>query len=604
MQLTTVDWVVIVAYFVLSLAIGLYYTRRASRSVEEFFLSDRSLPWWLVGTSMVATTFAADTPLAVTELVARSGVAGNWLWWSLVASSMLTVFFYARLWRRAGVMTDVELAEIRYSGKPAAFLRGFRAFYLGLMVNCLIMGWVTLGMARVMVLGLGIGKVPAIAICLIITVVYSVLSGLWGVVVTDAVQFVIAMTGSIALAFFAVSATGGMENLIQQVTQHYGSRAAALSPWPGLDSGWLPVLTLFVYIGVLWWASWYPGAEPGGGGYVAQRIFSAKDEKHSLLATLWFNIAHYGLRPWPWIIVALASIVLYPGGVANPETGQPDPALGYVQVMIDYLPEWWRGLLIAAFFAAYMSTIATHLNWGASYLVNDFYRRFVKTSGDEKHYVLISRLATLTIMVISGIVTYYLQSITGAWELLLLVSAGTGPVFILRWFWWRISAWSEVAAMATAFLMASLLWAFKPFAGDLSMVFAKSMLVIVPITTVVWLAVTFLTRPEPEETLIQFYRRVGPGGPGWKPIAAKAGVTKPSPLGLLFLSWVMGCMLVYCCLFGIGKLIFNEWLSAVVYLGCSLLAGVIVFWSLSRQGWQALATGPRGVTTEQTATGD
>jgi Na+/proline symporter len=365
----------------------------------------------------------------------------------------------------------------------------------------------------------------------------------------------------------------------------------------------MPALTLFVYIGVQWWASWYPGAEPGGGGYVAQRIFSAKDEKHSLLATLWFNIAHYGLRPWPWIIVALASVVLYPGGIINPDTGRTDPALGYVQVMIDYLPEWWRGLLLAAFFAAYMSTIATHLNWGASYIVNDFYRRFVRTSADEKHYVLISRLATLLIMIISGIVTYYLQSIKGAWELLLGLGAGTGLVYILRWFWWRINAWSEVAAMTTAFLVSTWLHVSKPFSGDQPLVFAKTMLVTVTITTLAWLAVTFLTAPEPERKLIEFYRRVRPGGPGWKPVIGKLGMEKPQPLGSQFVSWVMGCVLIYCFLFGIGKLVFKEWLAALVFLGCGLLAGMVIFWNLSREGWQALAeAGPIDVAEQQRAT--
>ncbi|MCI0486676.1 MAG: Na+:solute symporter [Blastocatellia bacterium] len=431
MTLSAFDWLIIAAYFAFSLIIGLYYARRAGRSTEEYFLSDRSMPWWLAGTSMVATTFAADTPLAVTEMVARNGVAGNWLWWSLLASGMLTVFFFARLWRRARVMTDVEFVELRYSGKPAAFLRGFRALYLGFAINLIIMGWVNLGMAKVLSGTLGISKWQALALCLGITFIYSILSGFWGVVVTDAVQFVIAMVGSIALAVFAVDAVGGINALkskladIHPVVQSdplilsadaFGADGA-ISLWPDGSALWmLPLLTLVVYLGVNWWASWYPGAEPGGGGYIAQRIFSAKDERHGLFATLWFNIAHYALRPWPWIIVALCSLVLYKGAALNPETGRPDAAFGYVQVMNDYLPVGFRGLLLASFGAAYMSTMSTQMNWGASYIVNDFYRRFVRRGASEKHYVLASRVATLIIVLLSIVVTYFMNRITGGWE--------------------------------------------------------------------------------------------------------------------------------------------------------------------------------------------
>ncbi|HEX8337406.1 MAG TPA: hypothetical protein VF621_11795, partial [Pyrinomonadaceae bacterium] len=351
MKLNLLDWLIIAAYFALSLAIGLYYARRAGRSTEEYFLSNRSMPWWLAGTSMVATTFAADTPLAVTEMVARNGVAGNWLWWSMLAGGMLTVFFFARLWRRARVMTDVEFAELRYSGRPAAFLRGFRALYLGLPINLIIMGWVNLGMAKVLSGTLGLAKWQALALCLGITFLYSTLSGFWGVVVTDAVQFVIAMAGSIALAVFALGAVGGVgalkEGLARATPAGGGAPVGpeALSLWSDGGEPWmLPLLTLAVYLCVNWWASWYPGSEPGGGGYVAQRMFSARDEKHSLLATLWFTVAHYALRPWPWILVALCSLVLYPAGTTvNPETGEPDAAFGYVRVMTDFLPVGWRG---------------------------------------------------------------------------------------------------------------------------------------------------------------------------------------------------------------------------------------------------------------------
>src|SRR5215471_17637168 len=390
MTLSFVDWLVIAAYFALNLAIGLYYARRARGSTAEFFLSGRNVPWWLAGTSMVATTFAADTPLVVTGMVARYGIAGNWLWWNMAASGMLTVFVYARLWRRAGVMTDVEFAEIRYAGRPAAFLRGFRALYLGLPINCIVIGWVNLAMVKILMLILGVDKLEALAVVLgmiAITSFISTLAGLWGVLVTDLFQFVIKMSMVIALAVAAVSAVGGIHEMklkLADVDRARGMPAgSALSFVPDLNSAWMPMLTFLVYVSVVWWATWYPGAEPGGGGFVAQRMFCAKDERHSLLATLWFNIAHFALRPWPWILTGLASILLYPN--------LQDKESGYVLVMIDHLPPSLRGPMVAAFAAAFMSTIGTQLNWGASYLVNDFYRRFLRPRESEQRYVRVSQ---------------------------------------------------------------------------------------------------------------------------------------------------------------------------------------------------------------------
>src|SRR5881394_1864151 len=404
MRLTPADWLVVALYFLFNIAVGLYYKGRAGKSTAEYFLSGRNVPWWLAGTSMVATTFAADTPLVVTGFVAKNGIAGNWIWWCFVASGMLTVFFYARLWRRAGVMTDVEFAEIRYAGKPAAFLRGFRALYLGILINCIILGWVNLAMVKILQLIFGIGKFEALVIVLgmiALTSAISTLSGLWGVLVTDVFQFVVKMSMVIILAVFAVRAVGGMEAMKTKLIA--GGRGDVLSFIPDMNSAWMPMITFLVYISLNWWATWYPGAEPGGGGYVAQRMFSAKDERHSMLATLWFNIAHYAIRPWPWILVALASVVLYPG-LADPETG-------YIRVMIDHLPPALRGLMVAAFAAAYMSTIATQLNWGASYLVNDFYRRFWKPGMTQAHYVRISQVATIFLTLVSAVVTFYLDSI-------------------------------------------------------------------------------------------------------------------------------------------------------------------------------------------------
>lgn len=581
MQLTTLDWIIIAAYFALSLAIGLYYYKRAGENIGEYFVAGRSLPWWLAGTSMVATTFAADTPLAVTEMVARHGVAGNWLWWSMLPSGMLTVFFFARLWRRAEVMTDVEFVELRYSGAPAAFLRGFRSLYLGLAINLIIMGWVNLGMAKVLSGTLGLEKWQALGFCLGITFLYSVLSGLWGVIITDAVQFLIAMIGSIALAVFAVDAVGGIDVLKASLasttpagsTEPFGTAAVAL--WPDGSAPWMiPVITLATYLAVNWWASWYPGAEPGGGGYVAQRIFSAKDERHGVLATLWFNVAHYALRPWPWIIVALCSVVLYQNGVVNPESGVPDPALGYVRVMNDHLPVGFRGLLLASFAAAYMSTISTQMNWGSSYIVNDFYRRFVRPDATDKHYVLASRVATFITMVLSLVVTYYMNRITGGWELVLTLGAGTGLVYILRWYWWRVNAWSEIAAMSAALVVSlGLRWS-GTFDAGTPLGFAQTILTTVGVTTMVWLVVTFATAPEPAAKLVEFYRRVRPAGPGWGPVAATAGVrATPSAERLApnFVNWLLGVAIVYSTLFAIGQLIFG---SLASFSGLIVIAAV------------------------------
>src|SRR5213596_3031301 len=515
MRLTLADWSIVALYFLFNVAVGLYYKRRAGRDTAEFFLSGRNVPWWLAGTSMVATTFAADTPLAVTGLVARNGIAGNWLWWCFVASGMMTVFFYARLWRRSGVMTDIEFSEIRYAGPPAAFLRGFRALYLGIPINCIILGWVNLAMVKILQLLFNVGKLEALAMVLgliVLTSTISTLSGLWGVLVTDLFQFVIKMSMVIVLAVVAVPAVGGIDALKAKLVA--GGRGSVLGFVPEIGSAWMPMITFLVYVSVNWWATWYPGAEPGGGGYVAQRMLSAKDERHSLLATLWFNIAHYAVRPWPWILAALASLILFPG--------LKDPETGYIRVMIDYLPSSLRGLMIAAVAAAFMSTIATQLNWGASYLVNDFYRRFVRREAGEPHYVLASRVATGLLTVLSAAVAFQIESIGGAWRVLIITGAGTGAVLLLRWYWWRINAWSEVAAMITAFVVSVLLQTVGGLQSDQPLDFAHIVLITVAVTTVVWLAVTFLTRPESDATLVAFYRRTRPSRAGWGPVAALA----------------------------------------------------------------------------------
>ena len=579
MTLTYADWLIIGLYFAFNIAIGFYYKARAGKSTTEFFLSGRNVPWWLAGTSMVATTFAADTPLVVTGFVARNGIAGNWLWWCFVASGMLTVFFYARLWRRAGVMTDVEFAEIRYAGKPAAFLRGFRALYLGILINCIILGWVNLAMVKILELIFGIGKLEALVIVLgmiALTSAISTLSGLWGVLVTDVFQFVVKMSMVIILAVFAVRAVGGIEMMKTKLVEN--GRSDVLSFIPDMNSAWMPMITFLVYISLNWWATWYPGAEPGGGGYVAQRMFSAKDERHSLLATLWFNIAHYAIRPWPWILVAMTSLILYPG-LADPETG-------YIRVMIDHLPPALRGLMVAAFAAAYMSTIATQLNWGASYLVNDFWRRFVRRDADEKYYVTASKVATVFLTVVSAIVTFKMDSIGGAWKLLIVTGAGTGAVLLLRWYWWRINAWSEVSAMISAFVVSLALQLGFGLDTDQPKQFAWIMITTVAITTVVWLVVTYLTKPESRETLLAFYRRTRPSRTGWAPIAALAPEVRVSADGLSnLLDWIAGCALIYGVLFGTGKLLLHETGPGLLLLGLGLLGGFVIYRDLSRRGW-------------------
>ncbi len=590
MQLTFVDWFVVALYFLFNIAIGLYYKARAGKNTSEFFLGGRNIPWWLAGTSMVATTFAADTPLVVTGFVARNGIAGNWVWWNMVASGMMTVFFYARLWRRSGVMTDIEFSEIRYSGKPAAFLRGFRALYLGVPINCIILGWVNLAMVKILMLILGVPKWEALLIIvgmIALTSFISTLSGLWGVLVTDVFQFIVKMTMVIALAVFAVAACGGMSAMktkllaIDAARRATGGEGSVLSFIPDLHSTWMPMITFLVYVSMSWWASWYPGAEPGGGGYIAQRMFSAKDEKNSLLATLWFNIAHFAIRPWPWVLVALASLILFPG-LADPETG-------YIRVMIAYLPPSLRGVMVAAFAAAYMSTIATQLNWGASYLINDFYRRFLRPRDTERHYVVASQLATILLTAVSIAITYRMESIGGAWKLMLSIGAGTGGVLLLRWYWWRINAWSEISAMSAAFLVSVYLQGILGWDSDNPREFAWIMILTTSITTAVWLVVTYFTAPESEATLTSFFRRTRPSLTGWRPVAALVPDVAPATGGSSnLLDWLCGCAMIYGCLFGLGKILLLSYVEGFAMLAAGLAAGAVIYWDLNRRGWSVV----------------
>jgi Na+/proline symporter len=597
MTLTGADYAVIAAFFAVNLGIGLYYARRGGASLSEFFLSGRNVPWWLAGVSMVATTFAVDTPLAVTGFVTQHGIAGNWVWWSSLMSGILTVFFFAKLWRRSGVLTDVEFIELRYSGRPAAALRFVRAIFQGVIVNTIVMGWVNLAMAKVLELTLHVPKLEALAVCLVFTAVYVTIGGLWGVLVTDLLQFVVKMTMAIVLAVAAVAAVGGIGPLeaklaLVDAARHAGGGESILAFFPTTNQAWLPLFTFFTYIGVQWWASSYPGAEPGGGGYIAQRIFSAKSENDSLLATLFFNIAHYALRPWPWILVALAAVVLYPYGVRGTD-GKVDPELNYIQTMIDFLPAWLRGLMIAGFLSAYMSTMGTHLNLGASYLTNDIYRRFLRPGASEAHYVWVSRAATLIVMLLAIVGAFANNSVGDAYKYLYNLTAGVGLVMILRWYWWRVNAWSEISALCTSALVSNLLIVRGVFTDPNAT--AEVLLVTVPVTTLVWIVVTYLTAPEPDAALVRFYQRVRPSAFGWKRIARMAHADAGAePLGVNAIDWVAGCGLVYGALFGIGKVVLGDVPSGALLLGFAALCAAIIGYNVTRASG-APQTGPRSV---------
>ncbi|HSE37964.1 MAG TPA: sodium:solute symporter family protein [Blastocatellia bacterium] len=578
MQVTTLDWIIVVVSVALSFVPAVLLAKRAGSSTAEFFTSGRSAPWWLIGVSMVATTFSTDTPNLVTNIVRENGVANNWLWWAFLLTGMLTVFFYARMWRRSGVLTDLEFYEIRYSGRAASFVRGFRSIYLGLFFNCVIMATVNLAASKIASVVLGWPMTRTLVICAVLNIAFAATSGLWGVLVTDFIQFGIAMTGSFATAYFALKQpeVGGLTGLFQKIDPR------TLSLLPDFGDWGTTLSVLVIPIAVQWWSVWYPGAEPGGGSYIAQRMLAARSEKDALAGTLLFNAAHYALRPWPWIIVALASMVIYPN-LSDIQRTFPyvDPGLiGHdmaYPAMLKFLPVGFMGLMIAGLLAAYVSTLSTHLNWGTSYLVHDFYRRFIKKDASEKHYVFIGRLVTGMLMLLAALLTFVLDSAKQSFDLMLSVGAGTGLIYLLRWFWWRINAWSEIAAMVSSFAIA--VGFFVAGKMDVNIAPHVSLVITVAATTVVWITVTLLTSPADRSKLTEFYRLVQPAGPGWRQVRAEAGASgSPDHLTESLLGWVLGCAFVYAALFGTGSFLYGKIAQGLVW---SLIFIVSVF-GLSR----------------------
>lgn len=602
MELTVLDWFVIVCYFAVTIGIGLWFSSRASSSITEYFISGRSLPWWLAGTSMVATTFAADTPLAVTGLVAKNGLAGNWVWWAMAMGGMVTVFVYSKLWRRAEVITDVELTEMRYSGKPAAALRGVRAVYVALIINPIIIGWVTGAMLVVMnetvlstagdttTTGQSVWLDWGIIIgCLAVVGIYCTFSGLWGVAFADVIQFVAAMIGCTLLAYVAVQHVGGMDALRAEVIENFDGGEQAFSFLPDFfaEDAWLPMHIFLIFLLVQWWATWYPGAEPGGGGYVVQRMAACKDERHAQLATLWYQIAHYCLRPWPWLLVAFVAMAMYPEVrqyAVDPELGRADA--GFAWVMRDLSPPGLRGLMLVTFFAAFMSTISTQMNWGASYLARDVYQRFISPNAGQAELTRASRLLSILVLVVGGVAAWIMKdvNIEEVWKVLLAIGSGTGAVYMLRWFWWRINAWSEIVAMVgSLFYFLLFRYLFEGLASE-------ELIVVVALSTMLtWLVATFLTPPDEPAKLESFYRKVRPGGPGWAPIASRApDVVIERGLGLSFLAAFLGASLIYLTLPAVGCLLFGEFVKAVLLLAGAALCAVLLAMLMRRINTDAI----------------
>ena len=585
MQLTTLDWLIVAGLTIVSFFPALVLARRGGSSTAEFFTSGRSAPWWLIGVSMVATTFSTDTPNLVTNLVREHGVANNWAWWAFLLTGMMTVFFYARLWRRSGVLTDLEFYEIRYSGQAASLVRGFRAVYLGLVFNCFIMASVNLAAVKIANVVLGWPMGQTLAICAVLNIAFAATSGLWGVLVTDFIQFGIAMTGAFSAAYFALQQpeVGGLANLIARTDP------ATLALLPDFGDWGLTLTVLIIPLTIQWWSVWYPGAEPGGGSYIAQRMLAAKTENDALKGTLFFNFAHYALRPWPWIIVALASMLVYPQ-LSDIQTAFPDmdpTLLGHdiaYPAMLRFLPAGFLGLMVAGMLAAYVSTVATHLNWGTSYLVNDLYKRFLRPGLEERQYVFMGRVMTALLMLVAALLTYVLDTARESFELLLSIGAGTGLLYLLRWFWWRVNAWSEVSAMVASFAVS--LGLFIARKNGFEMASHVALIWTVAITTLVWITVTLATAPADRSRLLEFYRLVRPSGPGWESIRRESGLPPSTDsMANSVLGWVLGCLFVYSALFGTGSYIYGRTGQALVLTVVFLVSGAGL-WRLLPRMWK------------------
>ncbi|MCT4639636.1 MAG: Na+:solute symporter [Bacteroidales bacterium] len=586
MILDSIDWTIIVAFFIFSLVIGLLASRKAGKSYSEFFLSGRNMPWWLLGVSMVATTFSCDTPNLVSDIVRQNGVSGNWVWWAFLLTGMLTVFIYAKLWRRSGVLTDLEFYEIRYSGKMAAVLRGFRALYLGVFFNVLVIASVSLALIKIGAVMLNWSAMETLSIASIILLIYSVMGGLRGILLTDFFQFIISMIGAVGAAVILINRPeiGGLTDLVSNPA--VTSKISMLPDFSDNNALWT---LLILPLAVQWWSVWYPGSEPGGGGYIAQRMLSAKNEGGAVKATLFFNIAHYALRPWPWILVALASLIVFPDLMSlqqafpnvDPDLVKHD--LAY-PAMMSLLPHGFLGLVVASLIAAFMSTVSTQLNWGASYVVHDFYRRFMNPEASDKKLVMTGRIVTIILMILAGGLALLLQNALGAFNILLQVGAGTGLIFILRWFWWRINAYSELTAMIVSFVVALFFQFIYPLTGLPELTDGVKLVSGVGFTTVCWLIVTFTTKPEDTEKLRSFTKLVQPGGPGWKKIdneltaegekRAEKAKGWDVPSGILCMLW--GTLMVYAALFSFGYFLYGMYITAISLTGVTIASALLL----------------------------
>lgn len=590
MHLSALDWIIAILAVAVCFVPALFFGKRSSKNTSEFFASGRSVPWWLAGLSMVATTFSSDTPNLVTDIVRRNGVAGNWVWWAFVLTGVATVFFYARLWRRSGVLTDLEFYEIRYSGTAASAVRGFRAVYLGLLFNCLIMATVNLAACKIAGILFGLERWQTLAFVGLLNVAFAAHSGLWGVLVIDMIQFFIKMTAVVAAAYFALKhpAVGGLDGLISQLSTMKGPEGINyLNVLPDFTNNWDMAVAVFIIpIAVQWWSVWYPGAEPGGGSYIAQRMLASKSEKDALGAVLFFNVAHYVLRPWPWILVGLASILVYPQ-LSDIQTAFPnlDPKLlGHdiaYPAMLKFLPVGFVGLMVGGLVAANSSTILTHLNWGASYLVHDFYRRFIKRDGEERHYVFMGRVVTVILFFLSSGLVFVLDTAKDAFDIILQVGAGTGLLYLVRWFWWRINAWCEVVAMISSFLISVSLSILHHHHG-LQLSTAGQLLITIAATTVCWVLAAYLAPPTDQQTLIEFYRKVRPTGPGWEPIRQAANISKTEAVQAgdnipqALLGWVAGCTVIWSSLFTVGNILYGRTSMALLLGAVFVLSGLVL----------------------------